>query len=110
MANPRYFVCRDAAECAAFGGEEPVTFGTAVEPTKVRVDGVVSAHAARLEYHSTPGGAPRVVPLLAACPGSRTFSFRSAAMTHGRLVASGVDGRSLATYDDELAAAFGTHR
>ncbi|MEV4483850.1 glycosyltransferase 87 family protein [Micromonospora coxensis] len=111
VANPRYFfVCRGADECAAFGGAEPVTFGTAVEPTKVRVNGVVSAQVARLEYHSAPGGAPRVVPLLAAYPGSRTFSFRSAAMTHGRLVAYGADGRPLATYDDELAAAFGSHR
>ncbi|MEV0606272.1 glycosyltransferase 87 family protein [Polymorphospora rubra] len=108
VANPRYFfVCRSQAGCAAYGGPEPVTFGTAVEPTKVRVNGVVSAQVARLEYYSAPGGAPRDIPLLAAYPGSRTFSFRSATMSHGRLVAYGADGRPLATYDDELAAAFG---
>ncbi|MCW3844255.1 glycosyltransferase 87 family protein [Micromonospora yasonensis] len=107
VANPRYFfVCRGPAECAAYGGTGPVTFGTAVEPTKVRVNGVVSPDVARLEYYSAPGGAPRVIPLLAAYPGSRTFSFRSASMTHGRLVAYGPDGRPIAVYDDELAAAF----
>ncbi|MEV7225852.1 glycosyltransferase 87 family protein [Polymorphospora sp. NPDC051019] len=107
VANPRYFfVCRGAAECAAYGGPEPVTFGTAVEPTKVRVNGVVSGQVDRLEYYSAPGGAPRVIPLLAAYPGSRTFSFRAATMAHGRLVAYAADGRPLATYDDELAAAF----
>ncbi|MGR6320429.1 glycosyltransferase 87 family protein [Micromonospora soli] len=107
VANPRYFfVCRGPAECAGYGGDAPVTFGTAVEPTKVRVNGVVSAAVSRLEYYWAPGGAPRVVPLLAAWPGSRLFSFRSATMTHGRLVAYGTDGRPIATYDDELAAAF----
>ncbi|MFG2052778.1 glycosyltransferase 87 family protein [Micromonospora sp. NPDC048930] len=107
VANPRYFFfCRGAAECAAYGGAGPVTFGTAVEPTKVRVNGVVSPEVARLEYYSAPGGAPRAIPLLPAYPGSRTFSFRSATMTHGRLVAYGADGRPIATYDDELAAAF----
>ena len=44
--------------------------------------------------------------LLAPYPGSRTFSFRSATMAHGRLVAYAADGRPIATYDDELAAAF----
>jgi hypothetical protein len=107
VANPRYFfVCRGSAACAAYGGTGPVTFGTAVEPTKVRVNGVVSPQVARLEYYSAPGGAPRAIPLLAAYPGSRTFSFRSATMSHGRLVAYGADGRALAVYDDELAAAF----
>ncbi|MFG2107529.1 glycosyltransferase 87 family protein [Micromonospora chersina] len=107
VANPRYFfVCRGVAECAAYGGDEPVTFGTAVERTKVRVNGVVSAQVARLEYYSAPGGMPRVIPLLAAYPGSRTFSFRSATMTHGRLVAYAANGQPIATYDDELAAAF----
>ncbi|MEU4482141.1 glycosyltransferase 87 family protein [Micromonospora sp. NPDC023966] len=107
VANPRYFfVCRGVAECAAYGGDEPVTFGTAVERTKVRVNGVVSGQVARLEYYSAPGGMPRVIPLLAAYPGSRTFSFRSATMTHGRLVAYAADGQPIATYDDELATAF----
>ncbi|MGW4502433.1 hypothetical protein ACWENR_27980, partial [Micromonospora sp. NPDC004336] len=104
--NPRYFfVCRGPAECAAYGTGAPVTFGTRREKTKVRVNGVVSPEVARLEYHSAPGGAPRVIPLLAAHPGSRTFSFRSATMTHGRLVAYAADGRPLASYDEELAAA-----
>lgn len=107
VANPRYFfVCRSPAACAAYGGDGPVTFGTAVEPTKVRVNGVVSPEVARLEYYSAPGGVPRVIPLLAAYPGSRTFSFRSATMSHGRLVAYGTDRHPLAVYDDELAAAF----
>lgn len=107
VANPRYFfVCRSPAACAAYGGDGPVTFGTAVEATKVRVNGVVSPEVARLEYYSAPGGAPRVIPLLAAYPGSRTFSFRSATMSHGRLVAYGTDRHPLAVYDDELAAAF----
>lgn len=72
----------------------------------MRVNGVVSPSVARLEYYSAPGGAPRVIPLLAAYPGSRLFSFRSATMAHGRLVAYDVDGRPIATFDDELAAAF----
>lgn len=104
--NPRYFfVCRGPAECAAYGTDAPVTFGTRREKTKVRVNGVVSPEVARLEYHSAPGGAPRIIPLLVAHPGPRTFSFRSATMTHGRLVAYAADGRPLASYDEELAAA-----
>ncbi|MFE9202330.1 glycosyltransferase 87 family protein [Micromonospora sp. NPDC007230] len=111
VANPRYFfVCRGAAECAAYGGDTAVSFGTAVEPTKVRVNGVVSEQVARLAYYSAPGGAPRAIPLLDAYPGSRIFSFRAATMTHGRLVAYAADGRPIATYDDELAAAFRAHR
>ncbi|WP_433533039.1 hypothetical protein ACQPYA_14135 [Micromonospora sp. CA-263727] len=66
---------------------------------------MVSAEVARLDYHSAPGGPPRTIPLLAAYPGVRTFSFRSASMAHGRLAAYAADGRELATYDDELAAA-----
>ncbi|MFG1778071.1 glycosyltransferase 87 family protein [Micromonospora sp. NPDC049051] len=104
--NPRYFfVCRGPVQCAAYGTDAPVTFGTRREKTKVRVNGVVSPAVARLEYHSAPGGAPRVIPLLAPHPGPRTFSFRSATMAHGRLVAYAADGRPLATYDEELAAA-----
>ncbi len=106
LGNPRYFfVCRGSVECADFGTDAPVTFGTRSEKTKVRVNGVVSAQVDRLEYHSAPGGPPRGIPLLAAYPGVRTFSFRSATMTHGRLVAYAADGRQLASYDDELAAA-----
>ncbi|WP_433114334.1 hypothetical protein [Micromonospora sp. CA-246542] len=106
VANPRYFfVCRGPAECAAYATDAPVTFGTRAEKTKVRVNGVVSDRVARLEYYSAPGGAPRSIPLLAAYPGTRTFSFRSASMAQGRLVAYDVDGQPIASYDDELAAA-----
>ncbi|RIV41203.1 glycosyltransferase 87 family protein [Micromonospora radicis] len=106
VVNPRYFfVCRDATQCARFGTAAPVTFGTRTEKTKVRVNGVVSDRVDRLEYHSAPGGPPRAIPLLAAYPGVRTFSFRSATMAHGRLVAYDADGHELATYDEELAAA-----
>ncbi|MER7458780.1 glycosyltransferase 87 family protein [Micromonospora sp. NPDC126480] len=103
--NPRYFfVCRGPSQCAAYGGGTPVTFGTRAEKTKVRVNGVVSPVVARLEYHSAPGGPPRVIPLLHAWPGSRVFSFRSATMTHGRLIAYDAQGRPLAEYADELTA------
>ncbi|MFF0176210.1 glycosyltransferase 87 family protein [Micromonospora profundi] len=106
VANPRYFfVCRGPAECAAYGTDAPVTFDTRAEKTKVRVNGVVSPQVTRLEYYSAPGGAPRAIPLLAAYPGIRTFSFRSANMAQGRLVAYASDGRPIASYDDELAAA-----
>ncbi|TYC06644.1 DUF2029 domain-containing protein [Micromonospora sp. WP24] len=108
VVNPRYFfVCRGPVACASYDDGGPVTFGTRTEKTKVRVNGVVSTEVARLEYHSAPGGAPRVIPLLSPYPGPRVFSFRSATMTHGRLVAYGADGRPIATFDDELAAAFG---
>ncbi|MGC5054169.1 glycosyltransferase 87 family protein [Micromonospora sp. DT48] len=109
VVNSRYFfVCRGPVECARYGTDAPVTFGVRREETKVRVNGVVSEQVVRLEYHSAPGGPPRDIPLLAAYPGVRTFSFRSATMAHGRLVAYSVDGRALATYDDELTAALRT--
>ncbi|MFV2102929.1 glycosyltransferase 87 family protein [Micromonospora sp. LOL_024] len=109
VANPRYFfVCRGQVECVRYGTEAPVTFDTRSEKTKVRVNGVVADHVARLDYHSAPGGPPRTIPLLAAYPGVRTFSFRSATMVHGRLVAYAADGRELAEYADELAAARST--
>ncbi|WFF00613.1 glycosyltransferase 87 family protein [Micromonospora sp. WMMD964] len=109
VVNPRYFfVCRGPVECAAYGTDAPVTFGTRAEKTKVRVNGVVSPQVTRLEYFSAPGGPPRVIPLLDAYPGSRTFSFRSASMAQGRLVAYASNGRPLASYDDELAAALRT--
>ncbi|MGK5741146.1 glycosyltransferase 87 family protein [Micromonospora sp. URMC 103] len=107
VPNPRYFfVCRGATECAAYGTSSPVTFGTRTEKTKVRVNGVVSARVARLEYYSAPGGAPRVIPLLSPDAGPRVFSFRSATMAHGRLVAYDAGGHPIAVVDDELAAAF----
>lgn len=110
LVNPRYFfVCRGPAECADFGTAAPVTFDTRSEKTKVRVNGVVSEQVDRLEYHSAPGGPPRAIPLLAAYPGVRTFSFRSATMIHGRLIAYAADGRQLASYDDELTAALARH-
>ncbi|MET8351361.1 MULTISPECIES: glycosyltransferase 87 family protein [unclassified Micromonospora] len=109
VVNPRYFfVCRGPVECAAYGTDAPVTFGTRAEKTKVRVNGVVSGQVARLEYYSAPGGAPRTIPLLAAYPGTRTFSFRSANMAQGRLVAYASDGQPIASYDEELAAALRT--
>lgn len=109
VVNPRYFfVCRGPVECAAYGTDAPVTFGTRAEKTKVRVNGVVSPQVTRLEYFSAPGGAPRAIPLLAAYPGSRTFSFRSANMAQGRLVAYASDGQPIASYDEELAAALRT--
>ncbi|TNH22922.1 DUF2029 domain-containing protein [Micromonospora orduensis] len=109
VVNPRYFfVCRGAAECAAYATDAPVTFGTRAEKTKVRVNGVVSPQVTRLEYYSAPGGAPRAVPLLPAYPGTRTFSFRSATMAQGRLVAYASDGQPIASYDDELADALRT--
>ncbi|MEU6075110.1 hypothetical protein [Micromonospora sp. NPDC047074] len=59
VADPRYFfVCRGPVECAAYGTDAPVTFGTRREKTKVRVNGVVSPAVARLEYHSAPGARP----------------------------------------------------
>ncbi|WBB53457.1 glycosyltransferase 87 family protein [Verrucosispora sp. WMMD573] len=105
VVNSRYFfVCRGPVECARYGTDAPVTFGTRSEKTKVRVNGVVSDQVARLDYHSAPGGPPRTIPLLAAYPGVRTFSFRSATMAHGQLIAYSADGRALARYDDELTA------
>lgn len=106
VVNSRYFfVCRGPVECARYGTGAPVTFGARSEKTKVRVNGVVSDQVARLDYHSAPGGPPRTIPLLAAYPGVRTFSFRSATMAHGQLIAYSADGRALARYDDELTAA-----
>ncbi|MDG4831173.1 glycosyltransferase 87 family protein [Solwaraspora sp. WMMD1047] len=103
--NPRYFfVCRTRADCAAFAAGAPIRIGTAAERTKVRVNGVVDATIARLEYQSAPGGAARVIPLLPVYPGQRAFSFRSANLSHGRLVAYDAAGTPVATYTEELAA------
>ncbi|SCL22812.1 alpha-1,2-mannosyltransferase [Micromonospora pallida] len=98
--NPRYFfVCRSERQCGEFGATgRPITFGLATERTKVRVNGVVDDTVSRLEYRSAPGGPPRVIPLVEAYPGQRLFSFRSASLAHGRLVAYGVDGAPIATY------------
>ncbi|MGI5215561.1 hypothetical protein [Plantactinospora sp. CA-290183] len=103
VPNPRYFyVCRSQAECATFGAGRPIGFGIVREKTKVRVNGVVDSRVSRLEYQSAPGGAARVIPLLEVYPGQRLFSFRSATLAHGRLVAYGVDGSPLAEYTKEL--------
>jgi alpha-1,2-mannosyltransferase len=103
-ANPRYFyVCRTPAGCADFIGRTAVRFAVATEKTKVRVNGVVSDAVGRLEYRSAPGGPPRTIPLLAAWPSVRVFSFRSASLSHGELVAYGLDGTPIATYTRELA-------
>jgi alpha-1,2-mannosyltransferase len=97
-ANPRYFFyCRCPVTDAA-----AARFGVVRERTKVRVNGVAGAAAARLEYRSAPGGAPREIPLVEVAPGVRMFAFRSATMTHGRLVVYAADGRELATYTSEL--------
>lgn len=97
--NPRYFFfCRPREGCAAPAAA--VHFGVVREKTKVRVNGVVDAGVARLEYQSAPGGAPRVIPLLDLHPGGREFSFRSANLAHGRLVAYGPDGQVLAAYTE----------
>ncbi|MEJ3744340.1 glycosyltransferase 87 family protein [Actinomycetes bacterium KLBMP 9797] len=93
--NPRYFYFSPGAALTAGA---PVRFGVLREKTKVRVNGVVSSAVARLEYRSAPGGAPRDVPLLALVPGPREFSFRSANLAAGRLVAYDATGRVLATY------------
>lgn len=103
VGNPRYFYfCRDRAVCAEPASGVPVRFGVVREKTKVRVNGVVSGSVARLEYRSAPGGASRVIPLLDVYPAPRTFSFRSANMAAGQLVAYAADGRILASYTDEL--------
>jgi hypothetical protein len=102
--NPRYFFyCRGRTECADSAVGVAVDFRVAREKTKVRVNGVVDDTVTRLEYQSAPGGAPRVIPLLDIYPQRRSFSFRSANMAHGRLVAYAADGRVLATYTDELS-------
>lgn len=101
VGNPRYFYfCPGQAACAEMAA--PVRFAVAREPTKVRVNGVVGTPVARLEYQAAPGGPPRAIPLLNVGAGQRTFSFRSANLSHGHLTAYGFDGRVLATYSEEL--------
>ncbi|WP_329100341.1 glycosyltransferase 87 family protein [Micromonospora sp. NBC_01699] len=101
--NPRYFYfCRSGAGCADPSTGVAVRFGVVREKTKVRVNGVVDPVVTRLEYRSAPGGAPRTIPLLELGPGQREFSFRSANMAHGLLVAYGADGREVASFTDEL--------
>ncbi|WDZ82767.1 glycosyltransferase 87 family protein [Micromonospora cathayae] len=100
--NPRYFfVCRSQRQCGELAASgRPITFGLATERTKVRVNGVVDPTVGRLEYRSAPGGRPRSIPLVEAYPGQWMFSFRSANLAHGRLVAYGVDGALIATYTE----------
>jgi len=101
--NPRYFF---ASRAWAGGGpaarpDVPVRFDVAREKTKMRVNGVVGAAVARLEYRSAPGGSARTIPLLAVvAPGPREFSFRGANLTHGRLTAFAADGRVLAAFTE----------
>ena len=106
VVNPRYFfVCRGPAECAAYGTDGRSPSASGAEKTKVRVNGVVSAQVARLEYYRRPAARPGPSRCWTPYPGARTFSFRSANMAHGRLVAYDPDGQPIASYDDELAAA-----
>ncbi|WBB81046.1 glycosyltransferase 87 family protein [Micromonospora sp. WMMD882] len=102
LDNPRYFfVCRSEPQCGALGAAaRPIVFGLATERTKVRVNGVVDGSVARLEYRSAPGGPPRAVPLVEAYPGQRLFSFRSATLSYGRLVAYDAGGAPIATYTE----------
>lgn len=112
--NSRYFFVSRAWATAHIGAAAPdvpwlgthrfgvVRFGVLREKTKVRVNGVVDASVARLEYQSAPGGRPRTIPLLQVSTGKREFSFRSANLAHGKLVAYGTDGRTLATFTEEL--------
>ncbi|GIF62405.1 hypothetical protein Ais01nite_04400 [Asanoa ishikariensis] len=103
-ANPRYFyVCRDDPSCAEFIGGLAIRFGVVAEKTKVRVNGVVGPTVARLEYQSAPGGRPREIPLLDVYAAGRVFSFRSASLAHGELVAYDLAGNALATYRRELS-------
>ncbi|MDG4825721.1 glycosyltransferase 87 family protein [Asanoa sp. WMMD1127] len=105
-ANPRYFyVCRDDTSCAAFIGDLSIRFGVVAEKTKVRVNGVVGPAVARLEYRSAPGGRPREIPLLPLWDAGRVFSFRSASLAHGRLVAYDSAGNEIASYRRELTPA-----
>jgi alpha-1,2-mannosyltransferase len=100
-ANPRYFFASRAWSASPPVRFGPVRFDVAREKTKMRVNGVVDATVARLEYRSAPGGSARTIPLLAVvAPGPREFSFRSANLTHGRLTAYAADGRMLAAFTE----------
>jgi len=104
--NPRYFfACRTRAGCEEFLGDAPIRLATASEKTKSRVNGVVDATVDRLEYRSAPGGAVRAITLVEMYPGQRMFSFRSANLSHGRLVAYNAAGAPIATYTEELVSA-----
>ncbi|HEY6595611.1 MAG TPA: glycosyltransferase 87 family protein, partial [Asanoa sp.] len=93
VRNPRYFyACASPSACAALVSGSAVGFRIAHERTKVRVNGVVDAAVARMEYRSAPGGAPRLIPLVEWFPGQRGFSFRSATLAHGRLTAYDMAG------------------
>jgi alpha-1,2-mannosyltransferase len=94
LTNPRYFYY-DTTLPPAPG--RPVAFEVRREKTKIRVNGVVDPTVAALRYQSAPGGAARRIPLIPAAS-ARTFSFRSATLTHGRLDALARDGTVLATF------------
>jgi len=90
LDNPRYFFFTGPAA-------GPISYGTAQEPTKSRMSGVVSDAVARLEYRSAPGGPPREIPLAEIHSGRRAFAFRCANLSSGRLIAYDAAGNVLAT-------------
>lgn len=98
VANPRYFfACRSDDACARLLADGVLGIGTVAEQTKARVNGVVGVSVARVAYRSAPGGAVREIPLVSAF-GQRLFSFRSANLSHGALVAYDAGGVPVATY------------
>lgn len=90
LDNPRYLFFTGPAA-------GPISDGTAQEPTKFRMSGVVSTAVARLEYRSAPDGPPREIPLAEIYPGRRAFAFRCANLANGRLIAYDAQGKVLAT-------------
>jgi alpha-1,2-mannosyltransferase len=90
LDNPRYFFFTGPAA-------GPISYGTAQEPTKSRMSGLVSSSVARLEYQSAPGGPPREIPLAEIRPGQRAFAFRCANLASGRLIAYDAAGNVLMT-------------
>ncbi|MGI5178180.1 glycosyltransferase 87 family protein [Dactylosporangium sp. CA-152071] len=93
LTNPRYFYFTGTPAAG-----EPIAYMIRREKTKVRVNGVVGTEVAGLRYTSAPGGAARSIPLLEADAGVRTFSFRSANLSHGRLDVLDASGEVAASF------------